>query len=133
MDRQIRKHLKNRGKESTQRFVALPYNLLESEAWKEISPNAALMYVELKRRYNGANNGNITLSYREAAKAGRCGIGTAKRKLEELQRCGFVKIANKGCYQNRHATTWILTCQVYQGQTPSMEWKHYRKNNSQYL
>ena len=118
MDRDTRKYLKNKGR-NTGRFVALPYNLLESDAWKDLSPEAALIYIEVKRRYNGKNNGDIPLSCREASVAAHCSKGTAGKKLAELVEHGFIKQVHKGRFRNRHASTWILTCEVYEGQSPS--------------
>lgn len=122
MDKQLKNHLKAKGR-SMGRFVALPYNLLESPAWEDLSPQAALIYIEVKRRYNGQNNGDIPLSCREAAKVARCGKGTVSRKLAELVTHGFIKSSSKGHFRNRHATTWILTCEVFERQSPSNEWK----------
>ncbi len=115
------------------RFVALPYNLLESDAWKALSPEAVAIYIEIKRRYNGKNNGDIPLGYREAATIAHCGKGTSGKKLSELIDNGFIKAAHKGRFQNRHASTWILTCQVYEGKSPSNEWKDYSKSKTPYL
>jgi hypothetical protein len=129
IDNQTRRHLKNKGR-SLGRFVALPYNLLESYAWQALSPEAALMYIEIKRRYNGQNNGNISLSCREAATVGRCSKGTAGKKLSELVDHGFIKSASKGHFRNRHASTWILTSEVYEQQSPSNEWKSYSKSKA---
>jgi len=109
------------------RFVALPYNLLESDAWKEVSPEAALLYIELKRRYNGKNNGDIPLSCREGKEIAHCSKGTASKKLIELVEHGFIKQAYKGQWRYRKASTWILTCEVHEGKAPSNEWKNYSK------
>jgi hypothetical protein len=126
MDKQTRRYLKNKGHNSG-RFVALPYNLLESAALKNLSPYAALIFIELKRRYNGANNGSITLSCREAGVIGHCGKGTAGKKLAELVAHGFIKESSKGRFRNRHASSWVLTCEVYEGRSPSNEWKEFSK------
>lgn len=127
MDQETRKYLKNKGR-SLGRFVALPYNLLESDAWKDLSPGATLVYIELKRRYNGSNNGDIPLSCREAGNVAHCGKGTVGKKFAELIDHGFIKPAIKGRFHNRHASTWILTCQTHAGQSPSNEWKNFSKS-----
>jgi len=128
MDKQIRRYIKNKGR-SNVRFVALPHNMLDSAAWKHLRPGAGFVFIEIKKRYNGGNNGNIPLSHREAAAVAHCGKGTAHRLLAELIAHGFIKQANKGHYGNRHATTWILTCEVYQGRCPSNEWKDWKPEN----
>ncbi len=129
MDSYSKRHNRNKGRNGG-RFVALPYNMLESAAWSDLSPAAALIFIELKRRYNGSNNAEISLSCREAAIAGKCGKGTASQKLEELVKVGFIKPSSKGHFHNRHATTWILTCEATAKTAPSNEWKNYSKNKT---
>jgi len=124
-----RQHLRNKGR-NRGRFVALPYSMLESEAWKDLNPQAALIFIELKRRYNGGNNGEISLSCREAAEVAHCGKGTANKRLVELADHGFIKPNEKGYFHNRHASTWILTCESFGKFAPSNEWKDYRKNKT---
>ena len=51
------------------RHVQLPEWLQSSKAWATLKPGPRALYVELKRRYNGVNNGRIHLSHRDAAKA----------------------------------------------------------------
>lgn len=125
MDKQIRKHLKRKG-HSPSRFVILPYNILDSPAWKNLSPGAALIYIELKKRFNGRNNGELPLSCREAAVVAHCGKGTAGKLLTELVEHGFIQPAVKGRFRNRHATTWILTSETYERRAPSNEWKEWK-------
>ena len=56
-------------KKGAGRHVQLPEWLQASEAWATLKPGPRALYVELKRRYNGTNNGRIFLSHRDAAKA----------------------------------------------------------------
>jgi hypothetical protein len=49
------------------RFVQLPEWIMVTEAWATLPVGPRALYVELKRRYNGANNGDILLSHRDAA------------------------------------------------------------------
>src|SRR5438132_358766 len=100
MERETQQYIKNKGRNKG-RWVGLSYNLLASEAWKSLSGQAVLIYIEIKRRYNGSNNGDISLSCREAAIIAHCGKGTARNKLEELVQKGFVKQAIKGRFHNR--------------------------------
>jgi hypothetical protein len=50
-------------------FTRLPEWLQRSEAWATLKPGPRALYVELKRRFMGSNNGRIVLSHRDAAKA----------------------------------------------------------------
>lgn len=120
--RKRRKTLQN-GRDTGNFFVALPHSMLDHPSWKSLSPPAKCIFIELTRRYNPSNNGNIGLSIRDAAKAGGCGNNTARKALQELCDAGFIEMNNKGHYQNRHATTWILTTQEYEG-VKSNKWRN---------
>ena len=56
-------------KKGAARFVQLSEWLQASEAWATLRPGPRALYIELKRRYNGSNNGEIYLSHRDAAEA----------------------------------------------------------------
>ena len=120
-------------KRRRERFVCLPNPRLESQAWQDLSPKAVCILIELYRRFNGSNNGEIGLSCREAACVAHCGKGNANRFFQELIEHGFIKLNNKGHYQNRHASTWILTTEPYEGKAPTNEWKYWVTKKPQYL
>lgn len=124
------KQWKNRG----QPFLRVINAIYDHPAWKELSADARCILLELIRRYNGRNNGFITLSCREAAAIFHGGKGTAQTRLSELQAHGLVKIVNKGVYQNRHATTWLLTFETddRNSHRPTHDWKSYKAKNPQY-
>ena len=92
-------------------FVQILKYILTSEAWRNLSPSAVKVFIELQRRYKGDNNGRITLSVTEAAEF--CGMArnTAHRALQELLELGFVKCHFKGAYSLKmpHASEWELT------------------------
>lgn len=120
-------------KQKAGRFVALPHALLNSDAWKDLTPDARCIFIELKRRYNGKNNGSIGLSYRDAAKSFKGGKDTARTRLRELHEHGFIRMTNKSHKGNRHATEWLLTTERddRNNHPPSNEWKAYEEK-SQY-
>ncbi|AXI54844.1 hypothetical protein C1J05_10360 [Sulfitobacter sp. JL08] len=72
------------------RHVQLPEWLQSSKAWATLSPGPRALYVELKRRYNGSNNGNIILSHRDAATALNVNRNTVGPWFKELQNRGFI-------------------------------------------
>lgn len=75
-----------------QRFVQLYLWVMTSPAWCSLSATARALYIELKRRYNGSNNGRITLSHREAAEALNLHRNTVGRYFRELQEAGFIEM-----------------------------------------
>ncbi len=59
------------GRSMTSRFARLDHRLLESAAYRALSPNARALLVELTRMDNGSNNGALWLSVRDAAALSR--------------------------------------------------------------
>lgn len=87
-----------RGKESRfNNFVALPRKTLRGIEWKELSPSAKLLYLHLKSKYNGINNGGIVLHYSELK--GIRGISspdTISKAFQELEAKEWISRTNIG-------------------------------------
>lgn len=100
-----------KGRSKTDRFVMLEHWVLGSEAWKSLTPQAVSILINLMRRYNGRNNGEISLSVREAATAVNINKDTAGRAFRELEEKGLIRRVTPGGfdYKLRHATEWELT------------------------
>jgi hypothetical protein len=98
-------------KASGPRFVALYHYMLKSAAWRDLDPISRCLYVELKSRYMGLNNGEIPYSVREGAKELRVSKATVSRSFRQLIDHGFIAITKAGHfgYKVRHATEWRLT------------------------
>ena len=79
-------------KKGAGRFVQLPEWLQSSPAWATLKPGPRALYIELKRRYNGVNNGRIYLSHRDAAKALNAHRNTVGTWFDELQERGFIRM-----------------------------------------
>ncbi len=125
------KRQKSNGKRSHDgQYVNLPYAMLKSQAWRSLSGNAVRLWCELHTRYNGGNNGNIHLSFNEAADILGLGKATVQRAYEELQDKGFLVLEQEGSWYNRLAHEWRLTTKSVQTrsgkQTPSNDWRQWR-------
>lgn len=88
MNRKPYKH----GKRGSGRHVQLPEWLQASEAWATLPPGPRALYIELKRRFNGSNNGEIILSHRDAAKALNVHRNSVGPWFRELQERGFISM-----------------------------------------
>jgi hypothetical protein len=101
----------HKGRSTTERFVALPYWMLQSPAWRLLSPVARSVLIELAAVYNGSNNGRLALSARDAAKRVRCSKNTAARAFVELIQKGFVDLCSCGHFDRKtpHAAEYRLT------------------------
>jgi hypothetical protein len=100
-----------KGRSTTERFVSLPYYLLDCPAWLSLSPVARSVFVELARLFNGSNNGFLALSARAAAERVGCSKNTAALAFHELQKKGFIEIAQAGYFDRKssHAAEYRLT------------------------
>tara|TARA_R110002096_G_scaffold422225_1_gene628626 strand:- start:1078 stop:1524 length:447 start_codon:yes stop_codon:yes gene_type:complete len=105
-----RQKLNGFGQSRGDRFVQLPYYMLESPAWLSLSPNAAKLYIDVCKRYNGINNGTISYSVREAEKIGLT-KSTAARAFQELQDRGFLALTSEANFhlKTKEARLWRLT------------------------
>ena len=85
--------------------------MLSAPAFLALRGNAVKLMALLHKRYNGANNGDISMSVREAAREVRCSANHAVSLFRELERAGFITPTVKGAFswKARHATTWRLT------------------------
>jgi hypothetical protein len=94
------------------RHVQLPEWLLASEAWRTLPVGPRALYMELKRRFNGSNNGRVILSHRDAAKAVNAHRNTVGRWFSELEERGSIVMTQaphlgpSGIGKSSH---WMLT------------------------
>ena len=123
MDRRGRS--KRRGK-----FVALGDGLLTSEAWRSLSGSAIKYYVELRRQFNGLNNGDLHLSLEQANKRLGMARDTVLRAQQELADKGFIRMTMRGGFHQRRATTWALTDEPVPPMPASHDFKIWKRAKS---
>jgi DNA-binding transcriptional MocR family regulator len=85
--------------------------MLQSAAWRSLSPVARCIFLELAAIYNGSNNGRLALSARDAAERVRCSKNTAARAFAELTQKGFIDLCSRGHFDRKtpHAAEYRLT------------------------
>ena len=113
-----------RGKRGAGRHVQLSEWLQAKEAWATLPPGPRALYIELKRRYNGRNNGQIILSHRDAAKAIVCSKNTVGRYFAELEARGFIHMTQAPCLGPSgigQAAHWALGEEVTEGGIPAVK------------
>jgi len=116
-------------------FVMLWRHVLQCEAYQSLKALPRAVYTELRRRFNGSNNGQITCSLRMLEAELHCSKDSAAKALRELEEKGFIKCAQPGSfnYKVRHAPTWILTEEEHGGQPATkdfMRWRPAEKENA---
>lgn len=115
---------------STPQFVMLPEWLQRSEAWATMKPGPRALYIELKRRFTGFNNGEIFLSQRDAAKALNVNKDTATAYFRDLLGRGFITMTQGGHLGPSgigQAAKWALQEEPIDGKSATkgfMTWKN---------
>ena len=124
------KYAKAKGRRAKNQFLLLRFDMIDSPAWLSLSTNAQALWLHIRRRYNGYNNGEISYSCREAANKLNVSPNTASRNFKELQEKGFIKIALFAGFQNKHRTAsrWIMTHEPYKNKAPTNEWRKWSKS-----
>jgi hypothetical protein len=103
------------GRNQTSRFVRLDYRILQSSAYRALSPNARSLLVELASLFNGENNGSLYLSVRDAGcRMGVVDLTAVSRAFDELQSLGFIVMTKDAHFrvkasESSRARCWRLT------------------------
>jgi hypothetical protein len=110
------------------RFVKLDHWMLDSPAWLSLKAIDRDLLIWIQRRYNGQNNGQISMSQREAAELLHVKPETAAAAFHRLTERGFIRMARDSSFtmKARLARTWILTMFEYRGQLPTKEFMGWR-------
>lgn len=90
-------------------FVALPWSVLDSAAYLNLSPHAKVLLMEFARQFKGDNNGALLCSRAYLATRGWKSNDMMTKCRDELVAAGFVHQTVMGCRPNRaswYAVTW---------------------------
>ena len=112
----------------TGRFVAIPFAILKSDAWRACNSSTRDVYVGLLMRFNGHNNGMIGYGCREAAEHANIGKNTAALALKNLQEVGLIRCITPSNFDCRKklASEWGLTHLPIDGISVMGEWRDYK-------
>lgn len=91
-------------------FLALPWSVLDSAAYKALSHPARSLLLDVGRQYMGANNGQLLTSMRKLKERGWTSSDTVNRAKKELVSAGFLYETVKGHRPNKaswYAITWF--------------------------
>ncbi len=92
-------------------FVQLHKWLMATAAWQHLAPNDRCVYIAIKARFNGTNNGTIAFSAREAGAAINASHHTGNRSLNSLVEHGFLTVTEDSDFNRKlkMARTYLLT------------------------
>ena len=127
-------YAKTKGRRMNELFVKLPHRLLDSPAWQDLSPRAKDIFIRLNRKYNGHNNGDLSMPLSELKrKRVACSSQTLTKALDELWSHGFIVLTREGSFgASRICNLWaVTTSPIHENyekgikgtQSPSNDWK----------
>ena len=122
-------------KHSEGQYVPLPYAQLKSKAWRNLSGPAVKLWLELHTRFNGGNNGKLTLSFAEAGEILGMGKASVQRAYDDLVAHGFLVLEQEGNWYHRRAHEWRLTTKPMQTPkgrvSPTNDWHHWQSQKTE--
>ena len=86
------------------------------------------MLIEVMSLHNGANNGRIGLSSRQAAAGCNINKDTANKAFKRLVQLGFLKQTFEGSFDYKvcHSPTWEVTEFEVRGRVPTKDYRDWR-------
>jgi DNA-binding HxlR family transcriptional regulator len=127
MSRRRRRHGGNKVRE--EQWFPISYPMAHTPAFRSLSGAALKVWIELRTRFNGGNNGQLHLSLDEAAHLLGLGKATVQRALKELEEKGFIVKTRQGQWYGRMATQWRTTDKGTHGNPPTYDWKRWVPSN----
>lgn len=77
-------------------FILIGKRQLDAPEWVAVGYAGRDFYIELKRNYNGYNNGELICSYEFMRKKYRYGYGTVRKAIKLLCECGLIELTGRG-------------------------------------
>ena len=117
-------------KKGTPQFVMLYNWMIDSEAWLDLKAQPRALYLLIKRRFNGNNNGEIYLSHRDAAQLLNMHRNSIGRYFDILIEHGFLKQTSRphlGPSGVGQSSKWELTELSVNQRPATKEFMRWRK------
>lgn len=121
-----RRRVNATGRNDGYQYAKITYAFLRSPAWLSLSGPAARLWLHLRARYNGSNNGRLILSLEEGARDLHLGKATVQAAFKELESKGFVICKRRGHWYGRRASEWAVTDVPIDGAVPTNEWRDWK-------
>lgn len=94
---------RNGSKRDSGLFVAIPHDVIDSTAYRQLGYTSRAMLVELARQYSGTNNGRIVACNKYLKPLGWNSHATVTKSLRELLESGLLIQTRLGMRPNRAA------------------------------
>lgn len=119
------------GSDPTVRFVSLRHYLLNSQAWRTMPEAACKLLIDVWKRYNGVNNGEISYGCREAKALGYSRWKSARMFAVLIER-GFLVVVRESTFARKKISrTWRITDEPAFGKEATKDFMRWRPNQTE--
>lgn len=115
-----------KGRNDTEQYLPIPYSMANHPAFRSLSGSALKVWIELRSKFNGSNNGKLSLSFQDAATKLGLSKTTVGRAFKELQEKGFIVKQRAGHWYGRKAAEYQITDKPFNGKIPTRAWQQWR-------
>ena len=109
MSRKHRDPYNQAGKAAKDRYVAISNAIIDSDAFSYLSGHATKVYLLIRRRYFGSNNGRIGAGRNETAETLHLSKEKVADAFVELEHVGLIQMTRPGSWRDHRRTEWALT------------------------
>src|ERR1700694_2962252 len=82
--------------QALERYIMIKATVFDSPAFRTLPPSAAKLWIDLRTRFYGRNNGSISATLKELAIRSWCSSGTLDHALWELLDRGLLRRTREG-------------------------------------
>lgn len=100
-----------------------PYAMARHPKFRGLSGHAVKVLIELRIRFNGGNNGRLSLSAREACEQLGMGRSTFVGAIRDLVAAGFVERVRQGTFTKGDASEYRITFLAMGTKPATDEWQ----------
>lgn len=111
------------------KYAALDAELLESDAYRYLTPIARALLIEFQIIYRPNRNGILSISTAHAAKRLNVTENTVKKPFYMLVEHGFIVLTKGHIWKEKMAREWRLTFHECHGRQPTDDWKKWNTNH----
>jgi hypothetical protein len=125
-----------KGRTENEAFIRLHRGVTGGAAWRSLTCEARALLIAVWERHNGANNGEIGFSHRQAREALHVGSRKIVAAFAELQDKGFLVAHTKGAFTWKDgagagkSTEWEITAEACKGKPPKHLYKSWQNQNT---
>lgn len=114
------------------RYFTVEHFAMNTVSWRALRPLSRALYFEIKKLYNGYNNGQLFLSVRNAGKLLGVHKDTASKAFRDLEAKGYIRAKTRSSfdYKMRKATCWILTEYKLGDELPTKDFAKWRSEKN---